>query len=168
MQCTISQGILSRLGVQSKVAVVKKAPPEPVNDNEEEEQVVREVQSSIKVKPRVIPSDAVQPNKNLLLKAVAEAQRSVAQTPKVGKEVLRSRICFCLSFNVNVFQPSKITSLDKIKNNILHRLSPKPNARDLIKKSSDRMRSRLQLSSDDDDYDSEGEYVPKSVGKLEK
>lgn len=95
MQCTISQGILSRLGVQSKVAVVKKAPPEPVNDNEEEEQVVREVQSSIKVKPRVIPSDAVQPNKNLLLKAVAEAQRSVAQTPKVGKEVLRFRICFC-------------------------------------------------------------------------
>lgn len=74
-----------------------------------------------------------------------------------------------LSFYVNVFQPSKITSLDKIKNNILHRLSPKPNARDLIKKSSDRMRSRLELSSDDDDYDSEGEYVPKSVGsKLEK
>lgn len=65
---------------------MKKAPPEPVN-SEEEEQVIREVPSSIKVKPRVIPSDAVQPNKNLLLKAVAEAQRSVAQTPKVGKEV---------------------------------------------------------------------------------
>lgn len=149
---------------------MKKATPEPVNDNEEEEQVVREVQSSIKVKPRVIPSDAVQPNKNLLLKAVAEAQRSVAQTPKVGKEVLLSWICgFSINFHVIVFQPSKNPPLNKIKKDILHRLSPKPKLTDLIKESSGRMRSRPQLSSDDDDdYDSEGEYVPKSVGKLEK
>lgn len=64
-----------------------KKPAKIQESDDEDEKVIREVQSAIKVKPRVIPSEAVQPNKNLLLKAMADAQRSIAQTPKVGKEV---------------------------------------------------------------------------------
>lgn len=45
------------------------------------------VPSVVKVKPRVIPPGTKQANKNLLLKAVAEAQRSVAQTPSVGSNL---------------------------------------------------------------------------------
>lgn len=73
------ESILSRLGVMSKVSIPHKEPEEP-----EQEFKGREVASVVKIKPRVIPSDVPQPNKNLLLKAVAEAQRSVAQTPLVG------------------------------------------------------------------------------------
>lgn len=63
----------------SKVSIPHKEPEEP-----EQEFKGREVASVVKIKPRIIPSDVPQPNKNLLLKAVAEAQRSVAQTPLVG------------------------------------------------------------------------------------
>lgn len=63
----------------SKVLVPPKEDPPP-----EEEPVQREVQSVVKIKPRVIPPATKQANKNLLLKAVAEAQRSIAQTPSVG------------------------------------------------------------------------------------
>lgn len=77
------QSIMSRLGVMSKVSVPVK---ENISEksNEVEVPLHREVQSVIKVKPRVLPPNAKQANKNLLLKAVAEAQRSVAQTPQVG------------------------------------------------------------------------------------
>lgn len=63
----------------SKVSVPPKEEPAP-----EEQPKPREVSSVIKVKPRVIPPAAKQANKNLLLKAVAEAQKSIAQTPAVG------------------------------------------------------------------------------------
>lgn len=72
------ESILRRLGVMSKVSVPVKPPEEP-----EEPLKAREVPSMIKIKPRVIPPDAPQANKNLLLKAVAEAQKSIAQIPKV-------------------------------------------------------------------------------------
>lgn len=65
----------------SKVSVPVKEPEEP---EPEDELKTREVRSMVQVKPRVIPSGTPQPNKNLLLKAVAEAQRSVAQTRHVG------------------------------------------------------------------------------------
>ncbi|XP_975630.1 zinc finger CCCH domain-containing protein 14 isoform X2 [Tribolium castaneum] len=71
------EGVLSRVGVMSKVSVPVKAPEEP-----EEPFKNREVPSVVKIKPRVIPPDAPQANKNLLLKAVAEAQKSIAQAPK--------------------------------------------------------------------------------------
>lgn len=71
------QRILSRLGVMSKVLVPEKPP-------EEEPPPPKEVPSVVKVKPRVLPPGTKQANKNLLLKAVAEAQRSVTQTPPVG------------------------------------------------------------------------------------
>lgn len=45
------------------------------------------VPSVVKVKPRVLPPGTKQANKNLLLKAVAEAQRSVTQTPSVGNNL---------------------------------------------------------------------------------
>lgn len=64
----------------SKVAV----PQKEIVEFETEIEVHREVPSVIKVKPRVLPPPNNQANKNLLLKAVAEAQRSIAQTPVVG------------------------------------------------------------------------------------
>lgn len=65
----------------SKVAVPQR---EIVESEEEEVLISKEVPSAVKVKPRVIPPSTNQANKNLLLKAVAEAQRSIAQTPVVG------------------------------------------------------------------------------------
>lgn len=69
------------------MAVVKRPEAAIKASEDEDEAVVREVQSLIKVKPRVLPKNVAQPNKNLLLKAMADAQRSIAQTPNVGKEV---------------------------------------------------------------------------------
>lgn len=71
---------MSRLGVMSKVLVPDKLP-------EQESPPLKEVPSVVKVKPRVIPPGTKQANKNLLLKAVAEAQRSVSQTPSVGNNL---------------------------------------------------------------------------------
>nr|XP_022919135.1 zinc finger CCCH domain-containing protein 14 [Onthophagus taurus] len=76
------ESALSRLGVMSKVAVPKKSITNEVV--EEEVSPNKEVPSVVKVKPRVIPPNAPQANKNLLLKAVADAQRSIAQTPSIG------------------------------------------------------------------------------------
>lgn len=59
----------------------------PEKPQEEEPPPPKEVPSIVKVKPRVIPPAAKQANKNLLLKAVAEAQRSVSQTPPVGNNI---------------------------------------------------------------------------------
>lgn len=70
----------SRLEVMSKVYVpLKKIEPDQLNK--------REVKSKVQVKPRIIPSDAPQPNNKLLLKAMAEAQKSIEQTskPKIAK-----------------------------------------------------------------------------------
>lgn len=64
----------------SKVSV----PIKSVTEEPEEPFKNREVPSMVKIKPRVIPHDAPQATKNLLLKAVAEAQRSVAQAVSVG------------------------------------------------------------------------------------
>lgn len=46
----------------------------------------REVVSVVKVKPRILPPNVQQANKNLLLKAVADAQKSIAQYQFVAKE----------------------------------------------------------------------------------
>lgn len=68
------------MGVLSKVHIPEKQP-------EEEPQPPKGVPSVVKVKPRVIPPGTKQANKTLLLKAVAEAQRSVTQTPSVGNNL---------------------------------------------------------------------------------
>lgn len=77
---TISKHGLNRLGVMSKVYI-------PLKKNESEQLNKREVKSVVQVKPRVIPSNSPQPNKNLLLKAMAEAQKSIEQAlkPKISK-----------------------------------------------------------------------------------
>ncbi|KAL1505412.1 hypothetical protein ABEB36_004984 [Hypothenemus hampei] len=122
----------SRLGVQSKVTVIKKPVPQ---EPEVEEKVVREVQSAIKVKPRVLPPNVVQPNKNLLLKAVAEAQKSVAQTPRVGKEIRHTEL-----FTKGFIEKRKAS------NNVLKTVNKR----------------QIEFSSSDE-YDSEGEYIPKPI-----
>ncbi|XP_066145048.1 zinc finger CCCH domain-containing protein 14 isoform X3 [Euwallacea fornicatus] len=141
------EGILNRLGVQSKVAVVKKPPPANKSDEEEQKLVVRDVQSAIKIKPRVIPSYVVQPNKTLLLKAVADAQRSVAQTPKVGKD---PELQLNKSLNKKTAKLSR--KLPRFENNKFQ---------EIVRQSSNHIRSRLQLCSDT--YDSNGEYIPQMV-----
>lgn len=83
----------------SKVAVV---PPKKPVESDEEEIPPKDVPSMVKVKPRVIPANTPQANKNLLLKAVAEAQRSIAQTPAVGTNKVRKNICNENLQNINI------------------------------------------------------------------
>lgn len=64
----------------SKIHVPKKVPEELEHLDELK---LREVRSMVQVKPRVISSGAPQPNKNLLLKAVEEAHRSVSQSTNI-------------------------------------------------------------------------------------
>lgn len=73
-QKSAKKSVHSRLEVLSKVHV-------PLKDeqNDLDEINKRGVKSVVYVKPRVIPADAPQPSKNLLLKAVAEAQQSIIQ-----------------------------------------------------------------------------------------
>ncbi|XP_066245598.1 zinc finger CCCH domain-containing protein 14 isoform X3 [Euwallacea similis] len=146
------ESILNRLGVQSKVAVVKKPPPTHKSDEEEQKLVVRDVQSAIKIKPRVIPSYVVQPNKTLLLKAVADAQRSVAQTPKVGKD---PELLLNNSSNKKTAKLNR--KLPRFVNNKFQ---------EIVRQSSNHVRSRLQLCSDE--YDSNGEYIPQMVKTANK
>lgn len=73
----------------SKVAIPDKTKEPTLNEEEEdnEQHVAKEVASVVKVKPRILPPNAKQANKTLLLKAVADAQRSIAQTPNVGNNI---------------------------------------------------------------------------------
>ncbi|XP_050299484.1 zinc finger CCCH domain-containing protein 14 isoform X2 [Anthonomus grandis grandis] len=151
-------GILGRLGVQSKVAVIKRAAPQ--KSDSEEEPTVREVRSAIKVKPRVLPVGCAQPNKNLLLKAVADAQRSVAQTPTVGKEVAEK-----LFTKKYVEKRQNSTSAAEIH----LETERKSEIQKIIRQSSSRMRSRLEKLSSDEEQEVVGydlrEYVPRNSPK---
>ncbi|XP_076252799.1 nuclear polyadenosine RNA-binding 2 isoform X1 [Rhynchophorus ferrugineus] len=154
------EGVLGRLGVQSKVAVIRKTETmksEESDDDGEEAMVVREVQSLIKVKPRVIPTDAPQPNKNLLLKAVAEAQRSIAQTPIVGNNVKPDAL----------FTKKYKEKIDKSDTNI-RKIDEKEKSKlkALMQQSSSRMTSKMHTTSDE--YNSEGEYIPKPVKNIDR
>ncbi|ENN72833.1 hypothetical protein YQE_10533, partial [Dendroctonus ponderosae] len=150
---TKREGILSRLGVQSKVAVVKRPEAASKASEEEDETVVREVQSLIKVKPRVLPSNVAQPNKNLLLKAMADAQRSIAQTPNVGKEVKPEL------FTKRYLEKPTLQTDNGVRKPATQRVL-------LPKEASGRLKGRLELSSDE--FDSDGEYIPKSVKNAER
>ncbi|ERL84993.1 hypothetical protein D910_02416 [Dendroctonus ponderosae] len=150
---TKREGILSRLGVQSKVAVVKRPEAASKASEEEDETVVREVQSLIKVKPRVLPSNVAQPNKNLLLKAMADAQRSIAQTPNVGKEVKPEL------FTKRYLEKPTLQTDNGVRKPATQRVL-------LPKEASGRLKGRLELSSDE--FDSDGEYIPKPVKNAER
>lgn len=76
------RSVLDRLGVMSKIHVPLKQ-----HTNQYEEPDKREVRSEVQVKPRLIPADAPQPNKNLLLRAMAEAQKSIVQASKPKSRV---------------------------------------------------------------------------------
>lgn len=69
--------VFNKIGVLSKIHV-----PQKDSEDELHELPKVEVKSVVQVKPRVIPADIPQPSKNLLLKAVAEAQRSIVQASK--------------------------------------------------------------------------------------
>lgn len=88
------QSVLSRLGIISKVAIPdkRKETPSIIEEEEEDEPILKDVPSVVKVKPRILPPNAKQANKTLLLKAVADAQRSIAQTPKVGSTKVRKLV----------------------------------------------------------------------------
>lgn len=72
-----------RLGLPSSVVTLPKKKDVPKEDEEPEKQ--KSVMSVVQVKPRRTLSGKCQANKNLLLKAVAEAQKSVTQTAPVTK-----------------------------------------------------------------------------------
>ncbi|KAB0799475.1 hypothetical protein PPYR_07355 [Photinus pyralis] len=139
------ESALKRLGVMSKVAV---PPPKP-NSESEDETVNKEVLSVIKVKPRVLPPSNSLANKNLLLKAVAEAQRSVAQTPMVGSNSKPDAL-FTKKYRERSSHHSSSRKLpDKEKSKIKHILS----------KSNKKEKREYDSSSDDDNL----EYVPRPV-----
>ncbi|CAG9762250.1 unnamed protein product [Ceutorhynchus assimilis] len=156
-------GIIGR--IQSKVRVVKASKPNITEHEEEEKQVA--VPSLIKVKPRVIPRKA-QPNKNLLMKAIADAQRSIAQTPKVGsnqnsatadkKEELMTKKY------LEKHCDEQIVSREDRK--YIEKRNPDKFRQNVLKASS-KMRSHVSETSDEDDYNSDREYIPKPVKQTE-
>ncbi|CAG9859716.1 unnamed protein product [Phyllotreta striolata] len=133
------KNLLSQVGVMSKIYVPEKPPVE----NEEDELKTREVRSMVRVKPRILPSNATQPNKALLLKAVEEAHRSVSQTTKNVK-VLNTEE----NSNGDVPITRKLSHREKVKlrNIILAQVS-------------------REDSDSNDDNDKEFEYVPKPLTK---
>lgn len=83
-------GVLSRIGVMSKIHI-------PNNELKNVSYDVNkpEVKSMVQVKPRIIPPEASHLNRNLLLKAVAEAEKSIAQASKSENKVC---LYFCFWF----------------------------------------------------------------------
>ncbi|KAK5643358.1 hypothetical protein RI129_007203 [Pyrocoelia pectoralis] len=143
------ESALKRLGVMSKVAV----PPRPHSESEDET-VNKEVLSVIKVKPRVLPPTNNQANKNLLLKAVAEAQRSVAQTPIVGNNAKPDAL-FTKKFREKVTQRSTSRKIsDKEKNKIKH----------ILNQGDKKEKKDYDTSSDDDNL----EYIPRPVKQVRR
>lgn len=124
----------------------------PQKEREEPELVdelkTREVRSTVQVKPRMISMDTPQPNKNLLLKAVAEAHRSVAQAPKfrnIGGSPKRLKTMEGSQLLSRKLSQSEKT---KLRNIIL---------------------SQVSRDRDEDDYDVTGDvYVPKPLHKTPK
>ncbi|KAI4463571.1 zinc finger ccch domain-containing protein 14 [Holotrichia oblita] len=140
------ENILHRLGVMSKVAVV---PPKKPVESDEEDIPPKEVPSMVKVKPRVIPTNTPQANKNLLLKAVAEAQRSIAQTPAVGTN--KPDALFTKKYQQKIQERNSKPKLpDKEKNKLK-----------TIMKSIER---ELNYSNDEDNS---LEYIPKPTKRID-
>ncbi|CAH0560907.1 unnamed protein product [Brassicogethes aeneus] len=133
-------GILSRLGVQSKVSIPDK--PEET----EEVGVSKEVRSMIRVKPRTLPPNAAQANKTLILKAVAEAQRSIAQAPKVG-----------IGSNSNPLFTKKYLKYQKLPKTVPEKTKARLNSI-LVSLNND-------ISKEQSSDSEEEEYIPKPVGK---
>ncbi|KAK9870253.1 hypothetical protein WA026_006339 [Henosepilachna vigintioctopunctata] len=79
---SLRKDLKKRLGLSSKITV-PQIDPQLLEDTFKK----REVVSVVKVKPRILPPNIQQANKNLLLKAVADAQKSVAQSKPVGENL---------------------------------------------------------------------------------
>lgn len=82
--------VLRRLEVMSKIQV-----PSKENDIQYGEMLRKNVRSIVQVKPRVVSLDTPQPSKNLLLKAIAEAQKSILQAEKLKS----NRVSFYILFS---------------------------------------------------------------------
>ncbi|CAG9826711.1 unnamed protein product [Diabrotica balteata] len=133
------KSVHSRLGVMSKIHIPEKPSEEP---EIEDELRTRAVRSMVKVKPRSLPAISSQPNKNLLLKAVAEANKSVSET---------------ISASSKTFPRLSEDSSDDA-----------PSTRKLSKRSKSKIRNIIlaQVSkdgSDTNDEEKEFEYVPKPI-----
>ncbi|KAF5294544.1 hypothetical protein FQR65_LT10736 [Abscondita terminalis] len=146
------ESALKRLGVMSKVAVPNKNDVDPES---EEEVINKEVPSAIKIKPRVMPPSNNQANKNLLLKAVAEAQRSIAQTPVVGSN-MKPDALYTKKFREKISQRSnsarKLPEREKAK------------IKNILTRPDNKEKNELNFSSDDDNL----EYVPRPVKKVRR
>lgn len=158
----------------SKVSVPTKGPEE---SELEDELKTREVRSMVQVRPRVIPSGTPQPNKNLLLKAVAEAQRSVAQTPHVGsliKVFFYYMEFFRMLFNSLFNFQSNSLSIEIARDNEKH-VEEVPLMRKFSQKEKIKLKNLLlshatqdKINSSEDDGKAEEEYIPKPIMKTPK
>nr|XP_023013400.1 zinc finger CCCH domain-containing protein 14 [Leptinotarsa decemlineata] len=115
-----NRNILGRLCVMSKIHVPQKECKEL---ELEDELKTREVRSMVQVKPRRLPSNMQQPNKNLLLKAVAEAQKSVAQATNSGiRQALKRRLVI-EDEDVPIARKLSHSEKVKLRNKILEKVS---------------------------------------------
>lgn len=144
------EDVTHRTGVKSKVSIPDLPPKPPVqeeSDSELEKKVKKKgVASVIKVKPRVIPPAAKQANKSLLLKAVAEAQRSIAQTPAVGST--KRDAIFTKTYKDKVLDQAKARKISSKEKSVL---------RNMLKAMVNSPLRKVTLEEDD------LEYVPKPI-----
>ncbi|KAJ8913035.1 hypothetical protein NQ315_002051 [Exocentrus adspersus] len=143
---TRKEGILNRLGVKSKISVPQREVVEP---EPEDELKTRDVRSMVQVKPRVIPSGASQPSKNLLLKAVAEAQRSVAQAAHMGT-YMKSTLINTETANESGMKPTEGIHVRKFSEREKNKLKK------LIL-------NQDKFNSNENDDKDEEEYIPKPI-----
>uniref|UniRef100_A0A6P7FJY4 Zinc finger CCCH domain-containing protein 14 n=1 Tax=Diabrotica virgifera virgifera TaxID=50390 RepID=A0A6P7FJY4_DIAVI len=133
------KSVHSRLGVMSKIHVPERPSEEPETEDELRSRAVR---SMVKVKPRTLPAVSSQPNKNLLLKAVAEANKSVSEKTSASSKTF-SRLSEDSSDDVPSTRKLSKRSKSKIRNIILAQVS--------------------KDESDTNDEEKEFEYVPKPI-----
>lgn len=160
----------------SKVAIPDK-PKEPVMHEEiaeKEEPIIKEVQSVIKIKSRIILPTSKQANKNLLLKAVADAQRSIAQTPNVGNNIdkVLNKILTFMYWNFlntlyckvfNILQP---TSLYTKKFQEKTETTVKPAKRKLLDAEKAKLKNIIvHIARDELKSEDNQEYIPQPVRK---
>lgn len=146
------EDISHRTGVKSKVSIPDLPPkPQVVIDEESDSELEKKVKkkgvaSVIKLKPRVLPPASRQANKNLLLKAVAEAQRSIAQTPAVGST--KRDAMFTKGYKDKVFDQAKARKISIKEKSVL---------RNMLKAIVNSPMRKVTLEEDD------LEYVPKPI-----
>ncbi|XP_017786613.1 PREDICTED: zinc finger CCCH domain-containing protein 14 [Nicrophorus vespilloides] len=87
-QDKVRENIMSRLGVKSTITVPTKTVK--TDDATSIEEITKDVSNAVKLKSR--PFNLRQANPSLLLKAVAEAQKSISQKQPISKKIIETPV----------------------------------------------------------------------------